>query len=67
MSPISLLNQDDDTEEELSHDESTDPGESTLSSDINEDNLDHHQKVLLLGQARWDKSLQTTKVPLPTK
>jgi len=42
-----------------------DPWESTLSSDIEEDDFDHQQKVLLLGPARRDKSLQNTKVRLP--
>jgi len=40
---------------------------STLSSDIEEDDLDHQQEVLHLGQARRDKSLCTTRVPLPKK
>jgi len=44
MSPISLLKQDDDTDQEISDDESEDPGESTLSSRIKEDNLDHQQE-----------------------
>jgi len=44
MSPISLLKQDDDTDQEISDDESEDPGESTLSSGIKEDNLDHQQE-----------------------
>jgi hypothetical protein len=37
------------------------------SSNFEEDNLDHQQEVLRLGQARWDKSLCTTRVPLPKK
>ena len=67
MSPISLLKQKDDTNQELSGDESEGPGESTISFDIKDDNWDHRQDVLLLGQARWDQSLQTTRVPLPMK
>jgi len=50
MSLISLLKQDDDADQKLSDDESEDPGESTLPSDIAEDDLDHQQEVLLLGQ-----------------
>ena len=63
--------QDDDTDQDIGDDESEgeseDTGETTLSSDITEDNLDHQQQALLLGQARWDKSSRTTRVPLPKK
>ena len=63
--------QDDDTDQDIGDDESEgeseDTGESTLSSDIEEDDLDHQQEVLHLGQARRDKSLRTTRVPLPKK
>ena len=61
------MKQDDDTDQELSDDESEDPGESSLLSNIPEDDSDHQQEVLLLGQARQDKTLQTTRVPLPKK
>jgi len=61
------MNQDDETDQEIGDDESEDTGESTLSSDIEEDDLDHQQEVLHLGQARRDKSLRTTRVPLPKK
>jgi len=67
MSPISLLKQGDDTNQELTDDESEGRRESTLSSDIEEDDFDHQKKVLLLGQVHWDKSLRTTRVPLPNK
>jgi len=67
MSPISVLKQDDNTDEELSDDESEDPGDSTLLSDIEQDDFDHQRDVLLLGQASRDRSLWTTKVPLPKK
>jgi len=67
MSLILLLKHGDDTDQELSDDESEYPGESTLLSDIKEDDLDHQQEVLLLGQAHRDKSLRTTRVPLPKK
>ena len=59
--------QDDDTDQDIGDDASEDAGESTLSSDIEEDDLDHQQEVLHLGQARRDKSLRTTRVPLPKK
>jgi len=58
---------DDDSDWELSKDKSEDPGESTLSSDIEEDDLDNQQEVLPLDQARRDKSIRTTRVPLPKK
>jgi len=63
--------QDDDTDQDISDDESEgeseDTGETTLSSAIEEDALDHQQQVLLLGQARPDKSSRTARVPLPKK
>ena len=61
------MNQDDKTDQEIADDDSEDTGESTISSDIEEDNLDHPQKFLHLCQARWDKSLRTIRVPLPKK
>jgi len=61
------MNQDDETDQEIGADDSEDTGESTLSSDIEEDDLDHQLEVLHLGQARRDKSLHTTRVPLPKK
>jgi len=61
------MNQDDETDQENGEDDSDDTGESTLSSDIEEDDLDHQPVVLHLGQARRDKSLRTTRVPLPKK
>jgi hypothetical protein len=57
MSPLSLLQQDDDTNQELSDDAIEDPGESTLLSNIEDSDLDHQQEVLLSGQACWDKPL----------
>jgi len=61
------MNQHDETDQELSDDDSEDTGESTLSSDIDEDDLDHQQDVVHLGQASQNKSLCTTSVPLPKK
>ena len=55
---IILMEQDDDdTNREISNDESEDPGESTLSSDIKEDGLDIWQEVLHQDQARHDKTI----------
>jgi hypothetical protein len=61
------MNQDDETDQGIGDDESEATGESTLSSDIDQDNVDHQQEVLDLGQARRDKSLHTTRVPLGKK
>ena len=58
---------DDDIDREISNDESEDLGESTLSSDIEEDDLDIRQEVLHLDQARRDKTIRTTRVPPPKK
>ena len=58
---------DDDVDREISNDESEDLGESTLSSDIEEDDLDIRQEVLHLDQARRDKTIRTTRVPPPKK
>jgi len=60
MSPISALKQVDNTDQEISDDESQDHGEPTLSSDIEEEDLDRQQVVLLPGQACWDKTIRTT-------
>jgi len=59
--------QDDETDQEIDDDESEDTRESTSSSNIEEDDLDHQQEVIHLGQACRDKSLRTTRVPLPKK
>jgi len=64
---VRMKQDDDDSDQELSADESENPGESTLSSDIKEDNLDNQQKVLHPDQARRDMSIRTTRVPLPKK
>jgi hypothetical protein len=65
---IHMKQDDDDTDrEEISDDESEVLGESTLSSDIEEDDLDNQQEVLHLDQARRDKIIRTTRVPQPKK
>ena len=65
------MKQDDDTDQDIGDGESEgrseDTRESTLSSDIEEDDLDHQQEAVLLGQAPQDKSLRTTRNPLPKK
>jgi len=61
-----LLKQDDNnTDREISENKIEDLGESTLSSDIKEDNLDNQQEVLHQDQARRDKTIRTTRVPPP--
>jgi len=64
---ILMMQDDDDADREISHDRSEDPGESTLSSDIEEDDLDIRQQVLHLDQVHHDKTIRTTRVPLPKK
>jgi len=59
--------QDDVTEQEIDDDHSESTGESTLSFDIEDDDLDHQPEVLHLGQARRDKLLCTARVQLPMK
>jgi len=54
---ILIKQDDDDTDREISNDESEDPGESTLLSDIEEDDLDIWQEVLHLDQARRDETI----------
>jgi len=61
------MNQDDKTNHVFGDGNSEDTGESTFSSNIEEDNFDHLQEVLYLAQARRDKSLRTTMVPLRKK
>jgi hypothetical protein len=65
---IILMKQDDDyTDREISNNECEDLAEFTLSSDIEEDDLDNQQKVLHLDQVRRDTTIRTTRVPLPKK
>jgi len=64
---ILMKQDDDDTDREISNDESEDPRQSTLSSNIEEDDLDIRQEVLHLNQAYRDKTIRTAEVPLPTK
>jgi len=65
---IILMKQDDnDTDREISENQSEDLGDFTLSTDIEEDDLDNQQEVLHSDQARRDKTLRTARVPLPKK
>jgi len=65
---IHMKQDDDDTDrEEISNYDNEDTGETTLSSDIKEDDLDNQQDVLHLDQARRDMMIRTTRVPLPKK
>jgi len=63
------MKQDDDTDQVIgdghSEGESEDTKESTVEADIKEDEFHHQQKVLLLGQVLWEKSLRTPRFPLP--
>jgi hypothetical protein len=58
---MSLMMLDADTDQNIADDESygksEDTRETTLSSNIKEDDLERQQQVLLLGQACRDKSL----------
>ena len=58
---------DNDTDREISENKCENPGESTLSSDIEEDDLDNQLEVQHLDQERCGKTIQTTRVPLPKK
>ena len=64
---IYITQDNDDTDQEISIDDSEDPGESTLSSAIEEDNLDNKQKVPHLDQVRHERTLRMTRVRLPNK
>jgi hypothetical protein len=65
---IILMKQDDNnTDPEIIKNEREDLGESTLSSDIEEDDLDNQQEVPHRDQARHDKTIRTTLVPPPKK
>jgi len=69
VGPILFLTKqdDDDSDQEISEDESEAPGECTLSSEIEEDDLDDQPEVPHLDQARRDMIMRTTRVPLPMK
>jgi hypothetical protein len=58
---------DNDTDREISQNESEDLGESTFSSDIEEDDLENQQEALHLDQVCHKKTIQTRRVPPPKK
>jgi hypothetical protein len=64
---ILIKQDDDDIDWEISNDESEDLGQSTLSSDIEEDDVDIWQEVLHLDQARHERTIRTTRVTPPKK
>jgi len=61
---IPMRQDDDDTDREMSNDESEDLGKSTLWSDIEKDHLGNRLEVLHLEQVVCDQTIQTTRVPL---
>jgi len=64
---IQMNQDDDDTNQEINNDESEDTGEFTLSSNIEEDDLDIRQVVPHSDQVRCDKTIRSTRVLLPKK
>jgi len=64
---IQMNQDDDDVYREISNDKSDEAGESTLSSDIEEDDLLIWQEVLHLDHAHHDKTIRTKRVPQPKK
>jgi len=62
-----MMQDDDDTNREIGEIESQDPGKSSLSSDIEEDDLHNLQEILHLDQALLDKTIRTTRAPQPKK
>jgi hypothetical protein len=59
------MNKDDETEQKNGVDDSEDTGQSTFSSDIEEEDLEHQSEVQNLGQACGDQLLRITRGPLP--
>ena len=64
---IILKQDDDDPNREIGVNCSEHPGESTLLSNIEEDDFDNQHQVLHPDQVRHDKTLWTPSVPLPNK
>jgi hypothetical protein len=65
---IILMNHDDDdTDCKISNDTIDSPGQSTLSSNIEEHYLDIRHEILHLDQTRCDEKKGTTRVPLRKK
>jgi len=55
MPLILLVKEDTNTNQEISDDKTEDTRESTWSSNIEQDDFDHQQFVLVLGQGCQDK------------
>ena len=64
---ILMKQHNDDPDRKISENKIEDPGESTLSSDIEADHLVNQQEVLDLDQACRDMTIRTARVPLPNK
>ena len=64
---ISMKEYDDDTGQLISENKYEVQGESTLSSDIEDDHWGNQQEVLHLDQARHNMTIRTTRVPQPKK
>jgi len=64
---ILVKQDDDDPDQEISDDVSEDPVESTLSSDIKQNDLAKQQEVFHQDPAHCAKTFQMTKIPLPKK
>jgi len=64
---ILRMQDDDDTNRQISNDVSDDIGESGLPSNIEDDDFDNRQEVLGLDDERCDKTIRTTGVPLTMK
>jgi len=63
-----MMQDDNDTDrEEISDNDGKDAGESTLTSDIGEYDLDNQQEVLHLHKVCCDKIIQTRRFPLQKK
>jgi hypothetical protein len=62
---IHRMQDDDDTDrEEISDNDSEDPGESTMSFDIKENDFDNQLEVIHPDQAHHDMIIPTRNVPL---
>jgi len=67
MSPVWLMQQDDDTILEIGDDKSEDTRASKILSNIEEHNFDSKLKVLLWGWVDGHNPFQCILVPLPTR
>jgi hypothetical protein len=60
-----MMQDDNDTDREISENEREDPGADTLSSNIEKDDLDNQQEVQHQYQTHCHKTIQTSRVPPP--